>query len=297
MNDFAVSNGLLGDAKALRKRANEDGYLYFRQLFDPDSLLNLRRQILQLCQQSDWLKPDIDLMEGIANPEAVTVEPEPAYLEVYSEVMKLQDFHGLAHYPALMAMFDTLFGEPTLVHPRNIARIIFPQNVKFTTPAHQDFVHIQGTPETWTAWTPLGDCPREQGSLAILPGSHKQDIYPTHSAYGAGGLGIETDALPFEWAGSDFRLGDTVVFHSHTIHKGMPNVTADRLRLSVDYRYQGISQPVTEASRLPHHARQSWEDIYKVWESDDYKYYWLDSDLNMSVWTPEYHQAAGLKLG
>ena len=80
---------------------------------------------------------------------------------------------------------------------RNIARVIFPRNTKYTTPAHQDYIHIQGTEETWTAWFPLGDCSKELGSLAILPRSHVFGILPTHTAYGAGGQRAEFVAGQF----------------------------------------------------------------------------------------------------
>ena len=48
------------------------------------------------------------------------------------------------------------------------------------------------------------------------------------------------------------------MFHSLTIHKSLPNQFPDRLRLSVDYRYQPLSHPVTEGSLLPHFNRLSW---------------------------------------
>ena len=49
-------------------------------------------------------------------------------MKVYGQVMKLESFHALAHDPAMLAMYRDLIGEAVLVHPRNIARIIFPQN-------------------------------------------------------------------------------------------------------------------------------------------------------------------------
>src|SRR5579872_257723 len=290
IDDFAVSNDLLANAGALQARAREDGYLFFRGLIDRNALLDVRRQILALCERAGWLAPDTDPMEGIAAPGAACVEPEPRFMEVYNQVMRLEAFHALAHQPRLLKMFDSLFGEPTLVHPRNIARLIFPNNVRFTTPSHQDYIHIQGTEETWTAWMPLGDCSRTLGSLAVLAGSHRDGVYPVHRAYGAGGLGIDTENLPYRWVSADFAPGDVVVFHSLTIHKGLPNLSPDRLRLSTDFRYQGVSQPATEGSFLPHHGRLSWEEVYAGWKSTRYQYYWRDLPLRRAEWTPKYHE-------
>lgn len=292
MNELNISNGLLTDPIALRERAQAEGCLFFRDLLDHKAVKQTRAEILRICADAGWILPDTDLLEGVAAPGAACVEPDPVFMAVYNRIQRLESFHALAHQPALLALFDMVFEEPTLVHARNIARIIFPANVKFTTPAHQDFVHVQGTEDTWTTWIPLGDCPRELGSLALLPGSHRGGVYPVHQAYGAGGLGIDTDALPYTWATRDFQCGDLVVFHSLLVHKALPNLSANRLRLSTDFRYQGVSRPITEGSMRPHHGQLTWEEVYGDWRSDQYQYYWRDQPLQCVDWTPKYHAAA-----
>ena len=58
---------------------------------------------------------------------------------------------------------------PVFPHPAKIARIWFPQFTEHTTPVHQDFVHFQGSFDTYTCWAPVGECPIELGGLAMLP--------------------------------------------------------------------------------------------------------------------------------
>lgn len=160
---------------------------------------------------------------------------------------------------------------------------MFPENTKYTTPAHQDFIHIRGTEETYTAWIPLGTCPKELGGLTVLAGSHRAGVYPVKPAFGAGGLGIDTEPLEADglyWVAGDFDIGDAIFFHSHAVHKALPNQSSDRIRLSVDYRYQGCSKPVTEGSLLPHFNRMPWDEIYTDWKSTQYQYYWNAFDLN-----------------
>src|SRR5262245_16542802 len=168
LRPFTVSNDALDDDDELRVRMAREGYLFFRGLIDPEATLEVRREILTLCAAAGWLADGTDLMEGIAAPGVAYVEPEPGFMVVYNQVMKNEPFHSLAHAPGLLAMLRTLFGEAALAHPRNIARIIFPQNTQFTTPSHQDYIHIQGTEETYTAWIPLGDCPAALGGLIVL---------------------------------------------------------------------------------------------------------------------------------
>ena len=279
---FTVSNELIDQPEQLQKQAQQDGYLYFKGLIDSDSILNLRRNFLEICHRHSWAQGGDNLMDGI-RIGGPYMEGDEGYWPVLDEFQSLESFHAFAHHPSIIYMCDKLFGEKTLVHPRNIGRIMFPENTKYTTPAHQDFIHIRGTEETFTAWIPLGDCPTNLGGLTVLVGSHRSGIYPVKPAFGAGGLGIDTEPLEadgLKWVSGDYEIGDAMFFHSHTVHKALPNQTSDKIRLSVDYRYQGCSQPVTEGSLLPHFNRMPWDEIYKGWKSRKYQYYWNDFELN-----------------
>ena len=81
----------------------------------------------------------------------------------YLAIQKLELFHRLPHHPKLIRMYETLFGKAVLPHPRNIARLMVPSPGAVPTPIHQDFIHIQGTRNVWTAWIPFGDIPRALG--------------------------------------------------------------------------------------------------------------------------------------
>jgi len=207
-------------------------------------------------------------------------------MAVYNKLQCSEAFHALAQDPNLLSMLQSLFGEPVLAHPRNIARIIFPNNTLHTTPSHQDYIHVQGTEETYTAWIPLGDCPTNLGSLAVLAGSHRTGILPVHQAYGAGGVGIDTESLTNRWVGGDFSIGDVIVFHSLTVHKALPNQSPNQIRLSVDYRYQPLSHPVSEDSLQPHHRQVDWPTVYECWKSDRYQYYWRNLPIRRAESDP-----------
>ncbi len=199
---------------------------------------------------------------------------------VYDAVQGLESFHSLTHDPTLFQIATTLLGPNVLLQPSNIARFIFPTNLNETTPPHQNYVHIQGTPDVWTAWIPLGDCPRKLGGLSVLQGSHKAGIFPVSRSPGAGGLRSDTARLDGEWVSSPFQLGDVIFFHSHTVNRGLPNRSSNRLRLSVDYRYQKASGPVMELLLGVHQGLLSWEEVYTGWKSEKYQYHWKRFSLN-----------------
>lgn len=289
LKPFKISDHVLDDSKTLQQRMKQDGYLFFEALINWQYIIQARLDVLKFCSEAGWLDPNSVLIDGIARKGVKWTEPMSEYMTVYNQIMRCESFHGLAHNPELLFMFEKLFGEAPLPHPRNIARIIFPDNTLYTTPSHQDYIHIQGTEETYTAWIPLGDCPMEMGSLTVMPGSHRAGIMPVHKALGAGGVGIDTDGSGHEWAGSDFALGDVIIFHSLTVHKALPNLSKNRIRLSVDFRYQPISHPVAESSLLPHHGQVSWEEIYADWKSEKYKYFWKEHPLRLASQDPRVH--------
>lgn len=286
ISEYDDATPLLNDRAALRAKGAAEGYLFFRGRLRSEALLDLREKILEVVDHHGLLQADAELMDGRADLQQVSRHtPYAGCTEgVFNDVQKLESFHRIAHLPELIEVYQKLFDGPVLPHPRNIARVLLPGPQANATPPHQDFVHVQGSPETWTAWFPLGDCPRELGGLSVMPRSHQKGVIAVHDAAGAGGL--ETALCPNEntWLETDFRLGDLLTFPSTTVHRGLPNQMGNRIRLSCDLRYQSTREPVEEKSLLPHRQTMTWDEIYAGWERDDLKYYWKQASLQIAPW-------------
>jgi ectoine hydroxylase-related dioxygenase (phytanoyl-CoA dioxygenase family) len=171
-----------------------------------------------------------------------------------------------------------------LPHARNIARIMIPSERSVAAPPHQDFIHVQGTPRTWTAWFPLADCPIEFGALSVLVGSQREGMLSYRPGDGAGGLEAFLCDLDYPWAVGDFVAGDVLTFSSETVHRALPNQFADRIRLSFDYRYQPADADIEERSLQVHCNVDSWESIYAGWDDQSLAYFWHDHDLHLREW-------------
>lgn len=289
---FKNATPLLDDPPALRERAQQDGFLFFRGLLPRAEVMNLRRQFLEILDRHGWLQKGRDLMDGIGDPEAVARIPreEIAFCgvgiprEAYAEVQKLEDFHALAHHPALMELYTKLFNGEVLPHPRNIARLMMPSKSNVPTPPHQDFIHIQGTKNVWTCWFPVGDCPVELGGLSIHEASHTEGVLPVRQAEGAGNAEVVIDEAAHPWVGGDYEAGDVVTFTSLTVHKSNPNQLGNAVRLSCDYRYQRVDEPIHESSLLPHCGMVGWDEIYEGWRREDLQHYWKRHELTFAEW-------------
>jgi ectoine hydroxylase-related dioxygenase (phytanoyl-CoA dioxygenase family) len=294
---FTDSTPLLADPAALRARAETDGYLFFKGRLPADEVLALRAELLAVVEKYGWRQPGQDALGGLIDYDAINrlTEEEMHRTDVgvtapaYHDVQKLERFHRLPHHPRLLEIYRTLFGREVLVHPRHIARMVTPHTCMVPTPPHQDFPYIQGTANTWTCWFPVGDCPRSLGGLTVLQGSHRQGYLPVQPAKGAGGFAVPLCPADTHWVEGDYQTGDVLTFPSHTVHKALRCQYKDRIRLSLDVRYQPADEPVDESSLNPH-CTLKWEEIYANWERDDLKYYWRKLPLKVSPWDNGYLQ-------
>ena len=289
MRPFLDSTDAVGDGAELLTRMERDGCLFIRDLMPADVLEDLRIQFLEIASAAGWVKQSVPLESAIADLRGFCVEPTPEYMDVYARMYALPDFHAIQHHPILIDLFERMTGEEIMPHPRIIGRTIFPQMEAYTTPPHQDFIPIQGTPDTYTAWIPLSDLPAEMGGLQIASGSHRHGVYDFKPALGAGAMEV-TDPLDGTWVNGPFTQGDVLIFHSMAVHKGVPN-SSEQLRVSIDARYQRVSEPIAPGSFLPHgRSETSWESIYAEWPSEELQYYWKKWDLEVAEYDNSYHE-------
>ena len=241
------STPLLRDAEALRARAAEDGYLFFKQLLPKEDVVAVRRDLLAVVDGYGWRKPGQDAEGGVIDLESLNQVPEEEMrLDIgvstaaYKTAQKVESLHRLPHHPRLIALYEMLFGTEVLVHARHIARMITGHRAMVPTPPHQDFPLIQGTTKTWTAWIPLGDCPRSMGGLTVLRGTHKLGYVPIQPSKGAGSIAAQTCPWETDWVEVEYEAGDVLTFPSFTIHKALRCQQKEMIRLSLDVRYQSV---------------------------------------------------------
>jgi hypothetical protein len=270
--------------------------LFFKGRLPREEVLNLRLEMLQIVERYGWRQKDQHDLGGLIDLAALSQVPEEQMrtdigvsIAAYHDVQKLEALHRLPHHPQLLSLYRSMLGKEILVHARHIARMITAHPSVFPTPPHQDFPLIQGTPDTWTCWIPIGDCPRELGGLTVLKGSHHNGFLPIQPAKGAGGIAVPLCMNEVQWVEGDFEAGDILTFPSYTIHKALRCQRKDQIRLSLDVRFQAVDAPVEAKSLLPH-CDLTWEEIYAGWKHEDLKYYWQKLPLQLSPWDDAYLQ-------
>ena len=280
IKELINSSDIINDPLELQNRLSQEGYLFFKQLQDRNKLLELRKEIMTIIKNIGWLSQSTDPLNGIADISAQCTEGDNEYTDGYKEIYKLESFHRSAHWNEVTDLIQKILGKPIMPQPQTVIRIWFPQYTVHTTPSHQDFVHFQGSYKNLSCWTPIGDCPIELGGLAVIPGSHNvKKVLDHHFSLGAGELGIDQKkdliGMNQDWYSTNYEIGDTLIFTALTLHKALPNYTNNKLRLSMDNRYQTVGSPIAEHMLNPHEVSGlKWEDIYPTWKNEDLKYYW-----------------------
>jgi len=260
-------------SSSIKHELDMRGYCLIRGLLPSTDLQELLAEIAQIAHAAGWLVRNHSPLERLADSSAACGDPDPTFKRAYDQVFSLESFHALAHHSALQQVMTLLVGPRLLIHPKPIARLMFPNCERFVVHAHQDHTAIGGDSESFTAWIPLHDCPLDLGSLQILEASHK---YGLQSADPDTGIISKETARGLDWIGGRINAGDVLIFHSLTIHAAAAN-TSNQLRISMDCRFQDYGRPVNPSTLVfpgSSNGEKSWETTYANWRSDELKYFW-----------------------
>ncbi len=79
-----IESDAAASAAELRAQIDETGYLFFRALVPAVEVLRVRRDVLDLCDEADWLDRSHPKMEAIRNPDhGPYSEGMPQYMPTY----------------------------------------------------------------------------------------------------------------------------------------------------------------------------------------------------------------------
>jgi hypothetical protein len=243
---------LLNDGPALRAAARELGYLYLPGLLPPRELVPLRREVLAICAGLGLLEQPRAAAPRVRPGARLEPDVSAPWIELQTRIARSRHFLALARHPGILAVLQTLFATRPAPHRGDVCRVFLPGAAELATPPHQDFFFLRRSglrmpEEIWSAWIALEDGPPELGGLALIPGSHRDGLRTHHALDERGERIIAGESEP--WAAAPMRRGDVVLLSCLTVHRGLPNRTRDRIRISVDYRYQPeceTTHPATE---------------------------------------------------
>lgn len=244
----------LADPATLRRRYEEDGFLWLRGVLPAGRVRQLRGRYFSAFPPG-YLAPGTAPEDGVFSgrrPEGLPnhgVEGHPAHAFVRSA-----PFLEFVAAPELRAVAETLLGGPCRQLPRRILRH-FDRSAPVASRAHADYSYLdRGTDRVVTLWIPLGDCPLETGGLVYQAGSHRlgadhvaalrrRNDRPGDSRPLSHDLAWVAEQLGSPWSWADYRSGDVAAHGPSTIHASLDTHT-EPMRASIDIRYVAEGQPV-----------------------------------------------------
>lgn len=236
--EFEVCNGLLDDHAALDAFYEANGYLFFRGVLDPQSVVEARDAMLAIAADEFGL---VEKGDPTARWTGKPPQPWVEELPVFAGISR-----RLVDNPANQVLLAKILGEKACMVPMVQYRL-YPPNGPVTM-VHQDGFYSPGIQDYRPLWIPLTPCPREVGGLMVAVGQHKRGYF--HNIGKPNPFPVVDGVIdPDSWATTDYQPGDLLVVHPYSPHAAMPN-TSDRLRVTFDTRVQSAAHPSAFAATV-----------------------------------------------
>ena len=156
--ELQASNDLLRDPIALKRRAEENGYLFIRRLIPPSTVLEARREILlKYATVGEIDNTRHDVMDGVLRGSSYITQ-----INLDAFVTSLRTgacYERVVLHPNLLALYADLMGGPVVPFDFRWPRMM---RTGEGCGIHADIPYI-GRGRVWTSWIPLGDVPLENG--------------------------------------------------------------------------------------------------------------------------------------
>jgi ectoine hydroxylase-related dioxygenase (phytanoyl-CoA dioxygenase family) len=226
------------DWEIFKERYETDGYLLLKDFLDRDEVILARKFVLESCKELGFLDDTQEVMLGVCKDKHVS----PLLLNKQNISQEKQVDQVLTN-PKIVSLFRKLLDHEVIPMPYKWLRAV--QYDKFTG-VHMDRVYFDSciSDILHTTWIPLGDINSLEGSLMVIPGSHKSDQFLEYSKTKVGKDGTESGWLSddanciegVQWHTTDFLMGDVCLINPSLIHMTTTNTT-DRYRISCDVRW------------------------------------------------------------
>jgi ectoine hydroxylase-related dioxygenase (phytanoyl-CoA dioxygenase family) len=258
-----------GQNAELQQTFTERGFVILKGLLEPEVVEQARAAMKTLVDQRaarllaegkirDTL-PDAPFETRMAKLYAHCLDDAP---KSFRPELHLPGLFGVFFHPDLLDIVEMFLGPEIRLYPNYTARPKLPDWEGTLVLWHQDGGYTAGGAETDSVtqlhmvnvWSPLVPAREANGCMQFVPGTHRLGVVPHEQKKHY--LEIAPDYLKrYEDQAVSIELdpGDVVLFHNLLFHRGLPNRT-DKIRWSLDWRYQDATQP-TLREHVGHIAR------------------------------------------
>ena len=202
-------------AKSLAADYERDGYVIVPDVLTPEDCDRLKAESRDVLQKHGKPGATVHLYVALVSPLFKALSEDPRVIELLQPIM------------------------PTGVMFLNDKIVFKAADKTFATPWHIDYFYWREARPKISVWIPLDDASAENGTLTVIPGSHKKEWKPKK-----GGVDGEffneldgSDWRPADVVVCNIRRGSAVIFSDRLVHGSTAN-TAKRDRFAIISTYQ-----------------------------------------------------------
>lgn len=230
------------------RQYERDGYLLLPGLVDPQFLASLNQRFLDIVAGREPVAGAMKIMQDVMVVKGAVQPPTP--LHGVNKLFCLEDdqvLSAFASLPEVVSCVRSIIGDDIFSLTSNVFNK--PPGVDGKHPLHQDLRYFSMRPASdivavWTAMLPTN---RENGCLAVIPGSHNAGALthatPDWDYVNSGFFGID-DVDRDKRQHVAMNPGDTLLFHPLLVHGSGRNRSNDfRRAISVHYASANCQSP------------------------------------------------------
>ena len=235
-----------------RKQYHEAGYLLLPGLIEAAALARYEARFVELASGAEPAIADMKIMRDIMVVKGAVTPATP--MHAVNKMINFEEdetLYGYTREQNLVACVRDLLGDDVYSISTNVFNK--PPGVDGRHPMHQDLRYFRIRPADGIVgtWTSFSGANRDNGCLAVLPGSHQGPLLnhdnPDWEYVNAGFFGIPDDVDVSKRVYVEMEPGDTLLFHPLLIHGSGQNRSHDfRRAISSHYAAGTCESPVRE---------------------------------------------------
>jgi ectoine hydroxylase-related dioxygenase (phytanoyl-CoA dioxygenase family) len=235
-----------------RESYEENGYAIIRNYLDLSVLNEIRDEVSEIGRII--VGPEFEF--NVFKPDLITPAKQSM---LYDRLHYLPSLNRLSGNKQILSLCHELgIKTPILMGCCNM-RYDKPHDTKHLFEWHQDTLYLLGSINAVTLWIPFGVVDKHHGTIQVIPGSHKNGIYPFKKI---SDKAVEKDrpflqrdlSIDYDVTENpvtiEAEFGDIVIFKQMLLHKSWPNYS-NKVRWTSQLRISDLSSDEFLAQGCP----------------------------------------------
>ena len=216
--------------------------------YHKNNLLIIKKKILNIFQTISLKKKSNIKINNHNDIIKLFKVNKKIWVMAYDQIRNMPELYSLILNTQFLNKISRVSGIklPILTTSKITIRLDMPDGQGSTlTKAHQDYAAHQGSSNSITAWIPLQNTFIKNGSLNVIPESHKRGFIKDHLNWK--NLKVPPNMLSEEKAKSlgifkniDTGFGEVLLFSTFLVHKSGLNLTKN-IRYSINIRFNDLN--------------------------------------------------------